>query len=64
MNEAKPRVLVVGLDGATFDLIDPLLSQNKLPNLARVLATGSRARLRSCIQPSSEQAWSAFATGR
>lgn len=64
MNEAKPRVLVVGLDGATFDLIDPLLSQNKLPNLARVLATGSRARLRSCIQPSSEQAWSAFATGK
>lgn len=61
---AKPRVLVLGLDGATWSLLDPLLAQNKLPTLGKLAGSGSRAVLRSCIQPSSEQAWSAFATGK
>jgi predicted AlkP superfamily phosphohydrolase/phosphomutase len=60
----KPRVLVLGLDGATWTLLDPLLAQNKLPTLGKLIQNGSRSTLRSCIQPSSEQAWSAFATGK
>jgi predicted AlkP superfamily phosphohydrolase/phosphomutase len=63
-NPPTERVLVIGLDGATWTLLDPLLAQNKLPTLARLLENGSRTNLRSCIQPSSEQAWSAFATGK
>lgn len=61
---SKPRVLVLGLDGATWTLVDPLLAQNKLPTLGKLIQNGSRSILRSCIQPSSEQAWSAFATGK
>lgn len=61
---SKPRVLVLGLDGATWTLLDPLLAQNKLPTLGKLIQNGSRALLRSCIQPSSEQAWSALATGK
>lgn len=66
MTSASPRrrVLAIGLDGATWDLLDPLLAAHRLPHLASLLAQGSRARLRSCIQPSSEQAWSAFGTGK
>ena len=60
----KPRVLVLGLDGATWTLLDPLLAQNKLPTLGKLISSGTRSILRSCIQPSSEQAWSAFATGK
>lgn len=60
----KPRVLVLGLDGATWTLLDPLLAQNKLPTLGKFIQNGTRSVLRSCIQPSSEQAWSAFATGK
>lgn len=60
----KPRVLVLGLDGATWTLLDPLLAQNKLPTLGKFIQNGTRSLLRSCIQPSSEQAWSAFATGK
>ncbi len=63
-SRSKPRVLVLGLDGATWTLLDPLLAQNKLPTLGKLIANGSRSILRSCIQPSSEQAWSAFATGK
>jgi predicted AlkP superfamily phosphohydrolase/phosphomutase len=58
------RVLVIGLDGATWNLLDPLLTSNRLDTLTRILEKGTRASLRSCIQPSSEQAWSAFATGK
>lgn len=61
---SKTRVLVLGLDGATWTLLDPLLAQNKLPTLGKLIENGSRSVLRSCIQPSSEQAWSAFATGK
>lgn len=61
---SKSRVLVLGLDGATWTLLDPLLAQNKLPTLGKLIQNGSRSILRSCIQPSSEQAWSAFATGK
>lgn len=63
-SRSKPRVLVLGLDGATWTLLDPLLAQNKLPTLGKLIANGTRSILRSCIQPSSEQAWSAFATGK
>jgi predicted AlkP superfamily phosphohydrolase/phosphomutase len=59
-----PRVLVIGLDGATWNLLDPLLTSNRIETLSRILKNGTRASLRSCIQPSSEQAWSAFATGK
>ncbi len=57
------RVLVIGLDGATFNLIHPLMDQGLLPNLARIMREGSWGELRSTIQPSSEQAWAAFMTG-
>ncbi|MGQ9585789.1 MAG: alkaline phosphatase family protein [Anaerolineae bacterium] len=57
------RVLVVGLDGATFRLIRPWAEAGHLPNLARLLREGAWGDLRSTIQPSSEQAWASFATG-
>ena len=30
------KVLVLGLDGATWDILDPLMSEGHLPNLARL----------------------------
>ena len=57
------RALIIGLDGATFNLITPLMAQGLLPNLARMMQEGSWGELRSTIQPSSEQAWAAFMTG-
>lgn len=57
------RVLVIGLDGATFNIIEPLVAQGRLPTLARLMREGTHAPLRSTIQPSSEQAWASFMTG-
>ncbi len=57
------RVLVIGLDGATFNIIKPLVAEGRLPTLARLMREGTHVPLRSTIQPSSEQAWTSFMTG-
>jgi len=55
--------MVIGLDGATFDLIEPLIAEGKLPTLARLVQSGARGRLRSTIPHHSGPAWASFATG-
>ena len=62
-NNPRRRALVIGLDGATYRLIKPLQATGQLPNLSRLMAAGTSATLQSTIQPSSEQAWTAFMTG-
>jgi predicted AlkP superfamily phosphohydrolase/phosphomutase len=62
--ETRPRVLVVGLDGATFDLIQPLLDAGKLPNMAKIASEGVQMKLRSTILPLSPPAWTSFLTGK
>ena len=58
------RVLVIGLDGATFDLIDPWIKEGKLPTLADCLKEGTRSTLLSTPLSNSAQAWSSFITGK
>jgi predicted AlkP superfamily phosphohydrolase/phosphomutase len=57
------KVAVFGLDGITFDLLQPWLDEGRLPNLARLLRTGASGPLRSTIPPVSASAWPSFATG-
>lgn len=58
------RVLLLGLGGADWSLLRPLLDQGDLPNLAGLLERGSQARLRS-LQPQFEPLlWTSAATGR
>ncbi|MBW2109231.1 MAG: alkaline phosphatase family protein [Deltaproteobacteria bacterium] len=58
------KVLVIGLDGATFDLIDPWIAEGRLPNLAQCLKNGTRSALLSTPLSNSAQAWSSFITGK
>jgi len=63
---SRPRlapVLVLALDGATFDVIDPLIAAGRLPNLARWIEAGGRTPLRSTTPPVTFPAWSSFLTG-
>ena len=57
------KVAVFGLDGITFDLLQPWLDEGRLPNLARLLAEGAGGPLRSTIPPVSASAWPSFMTG-
>jgi predicted AlkP superfamily phosphohydrolase/phosphomutase len=57
------KLVVLGLDGATFDVILPWVQAGKLPHFARLLNRGVAGRLRSTIPPMSPPAWNSFMTG-
>ena len=58
------RVLVIGIDGGTFDLIRPWAEAGDLPNLARLMAEGVHGPLESTLPPVTSPAWPTFATGK
>ncbi len=62
--QIRSGVLVIGLDGATFDLIGPMMEEGKLPNLQKLASSGVHSKLRSTILPLSPTAWTSFSTGK
>lgn len=58
------KTLLLGLDGVTFDVVDPLLAAGRMPALARLIREGVRAPLRSTCPPVSAPAWVTFLTGK
>lgn len=58
------RLLLFGLDGATWDLVTPWLEAGELPNLARLCDQGARMTLRSTIPAISPPAWTSILTGQ
>lgn len=60
----NPRVIVVGLDGATLDLIQPWVEDGILPNFAHLMSQGAWGRLQSVIPPLTGTAWNSFMTGK
>lgn len=58
-----PRVLVIGLDGGTLDLIGPWAEAGHLPNLKRIMAQGAWGLLRSTVPILSPPAWTSMTTG-
>ncbi len=59
----KEKIFVIGLDGATFDLIEPWAREGKLPNLAKMMKEGTYGELESTIPTNSAPAWTSFVTG-
>ena len=57
------RVMIIGIDAATLDLVRPWMAEGHLPNLARFAERGAVGPLRSTLPPLSPAAWSTFATG-
>jgi len=55
--------LVVGLDGATPEIVSSLSREGRLPCLAELMGKGVFGRLRSTIPPVTAPAWSSFMTG-
>ncbi len=58
------KVFVLGWDGATWDVLGPLLEQGRLPNLARLRGQGSVGVLGSVFPPLSPVAWTTIMTGK
>jgi predicted AlkP superfamily phosphohydrolase/phosphomutase len=57
------RVVVLGLDGMDPGLAERMMSEGKLPNLARLAVEGTFARLGTTCPALSPVAWSSFVTG-
>lgn len=66
MNNTKdfPPLVVIGLDGATWKIIDALISQGRLPNFEFLKASGSTAILQSMEPMVTPMLWTTIATGK
>ena len=58
------KVFVLGLDGATWDLLKPLADAGELPKLASLMGSGASGTLHSVFPPLSPVAWTGVMTGK
>ena len=58
------KVIVIALDGVTFDLVIRWAQEGHLPNIKNLLKEASYGKINSTNPPISIQAWSAFMTGK
>jgi predicted AlkP superfamily phosphohydrolase/phosphomutase len=64
MMETKPRrIMIIGFDGATLDLIRPWAEAGLLPTFRRLMQEGAWGPLRTITPPITPTAWTSFATG-
>jgi predicted AlkP superfamily phosphohydrolase/phosphomutase len=56
--------MVIGLDGATWTLLDRLIAEGVMPNLGRLKAEGTHGPLWSVVPPMTATAWTSFQTGK
>ncbi|MBW2306504.1 MAG: alkaline phosphatase family protein [Deltaproteobacteria bacterium] len=60
----KKRTVLIGLDGATFAILDPFINAGIMPFLKEFVASGVSAELLSVIPPLTPPAWTSLVTGR
>jgi predicted AlkP superfamily phosphohydrolase/phosphomutase len=58
------KVLIVGLDGATWTVLKPLIERGVMPYLAGLIENGSSGVLESVMPPVTAPAWVSFMTGK
>lgn len=57
------RLAIVGIDGATYEIIRPMVAAGELPHIARLLREGASGDLRSETPPLTPPAWTSMFTG-
>jgi predicted AlkP superfamily phosphohydrolase/phosphomutase len=56
--------LLIGIDGATFTVLDPYFERGVMPSLGGLVERGVRAPLRSVMPPLTPPAWTSLMTGK
>lgn len=56
-------LVLIGLDGADWNILDPLIAAGKMPHLSRLIEKGSKARLLTVAPILSPVVWTSIATG-
>lgn len=58
------KVLIIGLDGVSFDVIGPWIKEGRLPVLKSLMENGTSGSLRTVFPPITPAAWTSFMTGK
>ena len=58
------NTIVLGLDGANWDLLNPWLENGDLPNIKSLTESGTAADLQSCLPPTTCPNWRCYSTGK
>jgi predicted AlkP superfamily phosphohydrolase/phosphomutase len=61
---AKPRVVLIGLDGASWKMIEPMARSGELPHFQALMERGASADLASVRPLVSPPVWTSIATSR
>lgn len=62
--ESKRRIMCIGLDGATWNILRPRMEAGLLPNLKRLADAGATGEMDSIFPPETPAAWPSFMTGK
>ncbi len=62
-NKTTKKVVVLGFDGTEHTLLENWVKEGKLPNIAKLMTSGSYSTLNTTTPSQSPTAWSSFATG-
>jgi predicted AlkP superfamily phosphohydrolase/phosphomutase len=62
-SRSKPRVVVLGVNGAEWDFLLPLVLRGEMPNLARMMDRGVSGKLRTIPKPNCPKVYSVLETG-
>ncbi|MDO8445502.1 MAG: alkaline phosphatase family protein [Deltaproteobacteria bacterium] len=63
MDKKRNKITVIGIDGATFRIIKPLIKKGRLPNISALIKNGVHGILWSTVPTVSPVAWTSFMTG-
>ncbi|KXB02075.1 hypothetical protein AKJ44_01470 [candidate division MSBL1 archaeon SCGC-AAA261F17] len=62
--EKKNKTIVIGLDGATWDILQYWIDRETLPNLKKIMKGGVHGTLKSVIPPVTSPAWKCYSTSK
>ncbi|MFZ5519427.1 MAG: alkaline phosphatase family protein [Candidatus Zhuqueibacterota bacterium] len=63
-DQAGPRLVIIGIDGATFNIIKPLLANNALPFFKKLMHRGCYGNLDSISPLNAAAAWTSYFSGK
>ena len=63
MDRKSNKLLFIGIDGVTWDVLMPLINEGKTPNIARLMEEGVYGELESIEPMMSPVIWTSIATG-
>lgn len=64
IKSGNKKILLIGIDGGTFNILNPFIKEGLLPNIASMMDKGTYGVLESTIPPVTAPAWASFMTGK